>query len=42
MAYYFGFVKEMGLPGLWYGYSIGLLNLNMMYGYLIVKSSDWD
>ena len=41
-AYLFGFKLEMGLPGMWYGYSIGILVLNLMYGYLIVTDSDWD
>jgi len=42
MAYYFGFKLEWGLPGIWYGYSIGLINLNVLYAILIFQSSDWD
>tara|TARA_B110000285_G_scaffold163022_1_gene182063 strand:- start:83 stop:382 length:300 start_codon:yes stop_codon:yes gene_type:complete len=42
MAYYFGFKMEWGLPGIWYGYSMGLINLNVLYAILIFQSSDWD
>jgi len=41
LAVFFGLYLEWGLPGMWFGYGIGLLLLNFLYASLILKSSDW-
>ena len=41
MAYYFGINLELGAPGLWYGYAVGLVIILLIYTLLICKC-DWE